>query len=90
MDDQRPTCPGGCGQTVNHPACPCDRCWDRLPTNLKRGLLLSLASAAPITAVLAAEAYYRDHPPIHTRADQVTTTPGPLHSQPQTTVGEHP
>lgn len=82
MDDQRPARPG---QAVNHPSYPCDSCWDRLPTNLKRSIQLSLLGAEPATA----ETYHRQHSATLMPAG-LTATPGLLCSQTHTTVGEHP
>lgn len=57
-------CPGGCGRTVNDADHPCDTCWDRLPTALRRGLLLSLAGVEVNTARIDVAAYFRDHPAV--------------------------
>lgn len=86
MDDQRPA---RVGQAVNHTSYSCDFCWDRLPANLKRGILLALIGAEPTTAQLTAEAHYREHSATHMPAS-LTATPGLLRSQTHTTVGEHP
>ncbi|OBK04831.1 hypothetical protein A5722_01260 [Mycobacterium vulneris] len=54
-------CPGGCGRTVADADHPCDRCWDRLPAALRRGLLLSLAGLEVNTARIDVAAYFRNH-----------------------------
>ncbi|MBV0920278.1 hypothetical protein KC238_23765 [Mycobacteroides chelonae] len=56
-----PPCPGGCGRTVNNADHPCDMCWDRLPADLRRGLLLSLAGIEDNTARTDVATYFRDH-----------------------------
>lgn len=68
-----PQCLGGCGRTVNDHHYPCDSCWDRLPVNLKRGLLLSLAGVEVNSARVAIAAYFRNQPaPL--RTDQPCAT----------------
>lgn len=57
-----PRCPGGCGQTVSDHHDPCDSCWDRLPTELKRGLLLSLTGLDINAARINVAAYLHANP----------------------------
>ena len=52
------TCTGGCGTAVSDPRHPCDTCWDRLPSTLKRDLLLSLAGVEINTAVISVAEFF--------------------------------
>lgn len=60
MDTTLHTCTGGCDTPVSHPDHPCDQCWDRLPANLKRDLLLSLAGVGTNSAAVAVAYFFRD------------------------------
>lgn len=66
--DTPASCPGRCARAVFRPSYPCDWCWDRLPANLKRRLLLSAAGVDSSAAIAAVAAYFDAHPP--SRASQ--------------------
>lgn len=67
---------------MSHPDHPCDPCWDRLPANLRRDLLLSFAGAETNSAVFAVADFFCDNPttnfgPIRPACCQINrTSPG--------------